>query len=407
MNSEFIGKKSNFNVCKRGGFALRMRKVSQETAKAEKTAQAAKKSFEKVAAEDAPTPKKRGRPKKTSDVVVETSTDIPKKRGRPKKQSDVEQLSFIAEESSSLESARTKKTGRPKKETTQPQPVQESTLALKKGRGRPKKESQQEQVPATLSESGNVATFHKKGRQKKTESTSLSPVVQSIKEGVEAATPKRRGRPRKTESNSEIVFEIAEGSTPKKRGRKPKANPAATATDIGTEPTVSAKQVDSESTPVKKRGRRKKDSEPASIPENQDVKKEGSSPLPQEPAPAPAPIPEPTPAPESKKILKNEDERFPGFEKRVVSGEKVSVKKIGENGMMVLHFPSASIKDILLSCWYVDGGACCYRVPLNQARVSGILNILPEWESKVRTPPAPEPPVIFESKFVRKKKEEA
>lgn len=55
---------------------------------------------------------------------------------------------------------------------------------------------------------------------------------------------------------------------------------------------------------------------------------------------------------------KNADTKFPGFQKRNVAGENVSVKKIGEFGMIVIHYPTTKISDILLSAWNDRGRDC-------------------------------------------------
>ena len=82
---------------------------------------------------------------------------------------------------------------------------------------------------------------------------------------------------------------------------------------------------------------------------------------------------------------KNADTKFPGFQKRNVAGENVSVKKIGEFGMIVIHYPTTKISDILLSAWNDRGETVFYKKAVKAARIAGVQEQIAEAEKLLQT----------------------
>ena len=82
---------------------------------------------------------------------------------------------------------------------------------------------------------------------------------------------------------------------------------------------------------------------------------------------------------------KNADTKFPGFQKRNVAGENVSVKKIGEFGMIVIHYPTTIISDILLSAWNDRGETVFYKKAVKAARIAGVQEQIAEAEKLLHT----------------------
>ena len=82
---------------------------------------------------------------------------------------------------------------------------------------------------------------------------------------------------------------------------------------------------------------------------------------------------------------KNADTKFPGFQKRNVAGENVSVKKIGEFGMIVIHYPTTKISDILLSAWNDRGETVFYKKAVKAARIVGVQEQIAEAEKLLQT----------------------
>lgn len=82
---------------------------------------------------------------------------------------------------------------------------------------------------------------------------------------------------------------------------------------------------------------------------------------------------------------KNADVKFPDFQKRNVAGENVSVKKIGEFGMLVIHYPTSKISDILLSAWNEKGETVFYRKALKATRVTAVQEQIAAAEKLLQT----------------------
>lgn len=82
---------------------------------------------------------------------------------------------------------------------------------------------------------------------------------------------------------------------------------------------------------------------------------------------------------------KNADTKFPGFQKRNVAGENVSVKKIGEFGMIVIHYPTTRISDILLSAWNDRGETVFYKKAVKAAHIAGVQEQIAEVEKLLQT----------------------
>ena len=82
---------------------------------------------------------------------------------------------------------------------------------------------------------------------------------------------------------------------------------------------------------------------------------------------------------------KNADTKFPGFQKRNIAGENVSVKKIGEFGMIVIHYPTTKISDILLSAWNDRGETVFYKKAVKAARIAGVQEQIAEAEKLLQT----------------------
>ncbi len=82
---------------------------------------------------------------------------------------------------------------------------------------------------------------------------------------------------------------------------------------------------------------------------------------------------------------KNADTKFPDFQKRNVARENVSVKKIGEFGMLVIHYPTSKISDILLSAWNEKGETVFYRKALKATRITAVQEQIAAAEKLLQT----------------------
>lgn len=107
---------------------------------------------------------------------------------------------------------------------------------------------------------------------------------------------------------------------------------------------------------------------------------------PKEKAKKPIPPKDSVNSPDKKQSTdKNADTKFPGFQKRNVAGENVSVKKIGEFGMIVIHYPTTKISDILLSAWNDRGETVFYKKAVKAARIAGVQEQIAEAEKLLQT----------------------
>lgn len=61
------------------------------------------------------------------------------------------------------------------------------------------------------------------------------------------------------------------------------------------------------------------------------------------------------------------------------------MKKIGEFGMIVIHYPTTKISDILLSAWNDRGETVFYKKAVKAARIAGVQGQIAEAEKLLQT----------------------